>query len=214
MKLLLKKQLKTYRLNYEQMQTVLQEIEAIVNNQPLTYVYPTELKTYITPNHLLFGRTLLFSNQEPAPLITESSSIKLYSSKISNTITDFWDRWRKEYIIRLREYQKIVQPNDNLPRINIGDIVIVHEKFQPRTLWKMGIIEDVIKGSDGHTRATVVIISKSNSLIKRPMNLLYLIEYKESLNVEQEVFNKQRNQRPARREAAIIGELKRKLTEC
>ena len=100
-----------------------------------------------------------------------------------------------------------------MPRINIGDIVIVHEKYHPRTSWKMGVIEDVIKGSDGHTRGALVIISKSNSLIKRPVNLLYPIEYKESLNVEQEVFNEQRNQRPGRREAAIIGELKRRLTE-
>ena len=100
-----------------------------------------------------------------------------------------------------------------MPRINIGDIIIVHEKFQPGMLWKMRIIEDVIKGSDGHSRAAVVRISKWNSLIKGPANLLYPIEYKESLNVEQEVFNEQCNQRPARREAAIIGELKRKLTE-
>ena len=77
----------------------------------------------------------------------------------------------------------------------------------------MGIIEDVIKGSDRHTRGAVVRISKSNSLIKRPVNLLYPIEYKESLNVEQEVFNEQRNQRPGRREAAIIEELKIRLTE-
>ena len=45
------------------------------------------------------------------------------------------------------------------------------------------------------------------------MNLLYPIEYKESMNVEQEVFNEQCNLRPARREAAIIGELKRKFTD-
>ena len=45
------------------------------------------------------------------------------------------------------------------------------------------------------------------------MNLLYPIEYKESMNVEQEVFNEQCNQRQARREAAIIGELKRKFTD-
>ena len=100
-----------------------------------------------------------------------------------------------------------------MPRINIRDIVIVHEKFQLCMLWKMGIIEDVIKESDGHTRGAVVGISKSNSLIKWPVNLLYPIEYKESLNVEQEVFSEQCNQRPARREAAIIGELKRKPTE-
>ena len=129
MKLLLKKQLKTYRLNYEQMQPVLQEIETIVNNQLLTYVYPTELETYLTSNHLLFGRTLSFSNLEPAPL-------KLYSSKLSNIINYLWDRWRKEYITSLV-----------LSTINIGDMVI-------------GIMEDVIKGSDGH-RGAVVRIPKS-----------------------------------------------------
>ena len=79
-------------------------------------------------------------------------------------------------------------------------------------LWKIEIIEDVIKGSDGHTRGAVVRTSKSNSLIKRPVNLLYPIECKESMNVEQEVFKEQCNQRPTRRETAIVGELKRKLT--
>ena len=72
------KQLKTYRLNYEQMQTVLQEIETIVYDRPLTYVYPTKLETCITPSHLLFGRTLSFSNLESTSLITKSSSIKFF----------------------------------------------------------------------------------------------------------------------------------------
>ena len=35
---------------------------------------------------------------------------------------------------RLREYQKMFQPNVNLPTTNIEDIVRVHEKFQPRML--------------------------------------------------------------------------------
>ena len=35
-KQLFMKQLKTYRLNYERMQSVLQEIEVTVNNQPLS----------------------------------------------------------------------------------------------------------------------------------------------------------------------------------
>ena len=45
------------------------------------------------------------------------------------------------------------------------------------------------------------------------MNLLYSIEHKEGMNVEQEVFNEPCNQRPARREAATIGELKTKFTD-
>ena len=95
MKLLLKKQRKTYGLNYEQMQSVLQEIVAIVNNRPLTYVYPIELETCITQNHLLLCRTLSFSNPKPEPLITKSSSTKLYSSKVSNIVDHFGEKWRK-----------------------------------------------------------------------------------------------------------------------
>ena len=56
-------------------------------------------------------------------------------------------------------------------------------------------------------------IPKSNSLIKRPVNLLYPIECKDSMNINREVFNEQCNQWPARQEAAIIGELKRKFIE-
>ena len=67
------------------------------------------MKTRVCPKHFVHG-----------------CSIKLYSSKISNIINNFWDRLRKEHITSLREYQKIVQPNDNLPTINIGDIVIEH----------------------------------------------------------------------------------------
>ena len=59
-----------------------------------------------------------------------------YSSKLSNIINYLWDRWRKEYITSLV-----------LSTINIGDMVI-------------GIMEDVIKGSDGH-RGAVVRIPKS-----------------------------------------------------
>ena len=39
----------------------------IINNAPLTYVYPNTIKTYSTPNQLLFGRQLLcYSNPTSA----------------------------------------------------------------------------------------------------------------------------------------------------
>ena len=77
----------------------------------------------------------------------------------------------------------------------------------------MGIIDDIIKWSDGYTIGAVVKMSKSNSLIKWPVNLLYPNEDKDSMNVEQEVFNEQCNQQPARPEAAIISELKWKFKD-
>lgn len=53
----------------------------------------------------------------------------------------------KEQLSSLLEYQKIVHPIENLPTVNIGDIV-VHEKLQPQMLWKVGIVDGAIKGSD------------------------------------------------------------------
>ena len=40
---------------------VLFEAELIISNAPLTYVYPNTLEICLTPNHLLFGRQLLYS---------------------------------------------------------------------------------------------------------------------------------------------------------
>ena len=40
---------------FEELQTVLFTVKLIINNTPLTYVYPNTLETCLTPNHLLFG---------------------------------------------------------------------------------------------------------------------------------------------------------------
>ena len=38
--------------HFEELQTVLFEVELIINNAPLTYIYPNTIKTFLTPNHL------------------------------------------------------------------------------------------------------------------------------------------------------------------
>ena len=45
--------------HFEELQTVLFKVELI--NMRLTYVYPNTIETYFTPNHLVFGRQLLYS---------------------------------------------------------------------------------------------------------------------------------------------------------
>ena len=37
---------------------MLTEVEVVLNNRPLTHVYTEETECCLTPNHLLFGRTL------------------------------------------------------------------------------------------------------------------------------------------------------------
>ena len=70
--------------HFEKLKTVLFEVELIINNAPLTYVYPNTTKTCLTLNHLLLGRQLLYSSNT-------TSADK--TNRISN---HFWDKWRHE----------------------------------------------------------------------------------------------------------------------
>ena len=47
---------------FEELETVLSEVELIINNAPLTYVYRNTIETCLTYNQLLFGRQLLYSS--------------------------------------------------------------------------------------------------------------------------------------------------------
>ena len=50
------------RLDYEQMLTIIKEIEMVLNNRPITYLYAeSDLIELVTPNKLLFGRNLLYT---------------------------------------------------------------------------------------------------------------------------------------------------------
>ena len=78
---LLREQLEKSRLNYEELQTVLCEVETILNNRPLTYYYSDNTEQCLTPNHLLFGRTIKLFDPEP---IDVTHGMNFHSKKISH----------------------------------------------------------------------------------------------------------------------------------
>ena len=45
--------------HFEELQTVLFEVELIINNAPLISIYQNTIKTCLTPNCLLFGKQLV-----------------------------------------------------------------------------------------------------------------------------------------------------------
>ena len=80
--------LKGCRLNYEELQTILLEMEALLNNRPVTHYFHEELKDCVSPNHRLFGRSLkLFDPYQGGNEI-------IPSKKLHNIINRFWYRWR------------------------------------------------------------------------------------------------------------------------
>ena len=47
------------KLNYEEMLTILIEVEMVLNNRPLTYIEENEQCQALTPSHLFHGRRIL-----------------------------------------------------------------------------------------------------------------------------------------------------------
>ena len=63
--------------HFEELQTVLFEIELIINNAPLTYVYPNTMETFLPPNRLLFGRQLLYSSNTTSTVVRNQTVLSL-----------------------------------------------------------------------------------------------------------------------------------------
>ncbi|CAB3993181.1 Hypothetical predicted protein [Paramuricea clavata] len=59
-----------------------------------------------------------------------------------------------------------------------GDIVVVHEDKIPRQLWKVGRVEDLMRGRDGNVRAATIRTSSGGQVqqLQRPIQRLYPIE--------------------------------------
>ena len=96
--------------------TVLFKVELIINNAPLTYVYPNTIKTCLTPNHSLFDRQLLYYSNTTSTVVRNLIVISSTTDKI-NRSNHFWDRWRHEYVVNLCEKQPTSKPNVNSQKI-------------------------------------------------------------------------------------------------
>ena len=89
----------------------------IINNAPLACVYPNTIKTYLTPNHLLFGRQLLCYSKITSAVIWNLTILSSTTDKINRFSNHFWDRWRHEYVVNLRETQRASKLNINSQKL-------------------------------------------------------------------------------------------------
>ena len=78
------------------------------------------------------------------------------SRYIETVVNQFWERWRREYVITLRNWkQKYKRKNALIPEAD--DVVLVFEEKVPRQNWTLGRIINVIKGRDGEIRGAKVV---------------------------------------------------------
>ena len=151
------------KLTFDELSTVLSEIECTLNSRPLMYVHDEPEEQILTPSQLLTGHRLsdLPDNVEFQSIFDTVEHCNDNNDKLTNRflyltrkLTNFWNRWRKEYIVGLREVHKI--KNREPTTIAKGDLVLIYEDNVKRGLWKVGMVEGLITGSDGYVRGAKV----------------------------------------------------------
>ena len=118
--------------HFEELQTVLIEVKLIINNAPLTYVYPDTIKTCLTIDHLLFDRQF-YSSNTTSTVVRNLTVLSSTTDKINQISKHFWHRWRHEYVVNLCETQQTSKLNINSQK---KYVLLVYDEKVPRQFWK------------------------------------------------------------------------------
>ncbi|CAK1593694.1 unnamed protein product [Parnassius mnemosyne] len=150
-------------LTFEELQTVLSQIESILNSRPLTVLSsdPSD-PAALTPAHFLHTVPLDFL---PAPDIDDSIPHLLTRYELlDKLVQSFWMRWRREYLHSLQARQKWNSPS--FP-VKEGTVVVVIQDNITPLHWPLGIITQTFKGKDDVIR--VAMVRTKHGTYQRPV---------------------------------------------
>lgn len=151
------------KLTFEELSTLLCQIESCVNSRPICKLSsdPNDLEV-LTPSHFLLG--------ERAMLLPEQNHLESKANwltrwqKIQQLSQQFWKRWQDEYLnqlqVRSKWFQKQSQPQKD-------EFVLISNENTPPSQWPVGRIVEVHPGDDDLTR--VVTVRTSEGEYKRPI---------------------------------------------
>lgn len=147
-------------LTYEELYTVIVQIEGILNSRPLTPVSrDTDDMTYLTPGHFLTGAPL---TSYPELNVMDSSIGKLsFWKQCTQMQQHFWRQWYKQYLTMLQSRPKW---RNQLPNLEKGAMVLLKVDNMSPLNWPVGRIVDVLPGKDNLVRAIDVKTSKGSIL--------------------------------------------------
>ena len=161
------------RIDFVEMQTLVYEIEGILNNRPICNDYEDDVEAVLTPNHLIFGRRIESVNVQRIDSL-DDESLDRRVKRLEHMLNHFWKIWRIEYVTSLRESHKSTTTKPEV--ISKDDIVLIYDDKQPRHMWKLGRVNELIRSKDGVVRAAKVLVGATGILVDRPISKLYPIE--------------------------------------
>jgi hypothetical protein len=218
----LKKVIGRTSLTYDQLQTLIVEIEGLLNARPITYIYDDSesISSPLSPSHLIYGRRIVNSpNGQYFEVISTNKSLTRKLRHHRMLLENYARQWRTEYLQSLRENSNAKM--NQQPEIAVGDIVIVQNDKTKRNFWKLAKVEELLPGEDGVVRAAVIKTCSDNTnrsqLLRRSVKHLIPLEIRSTQPVvnESNPAPKSREDMPVllrpgriRRDAAIAGHLR------
>lgn len=165
----LKRVVGNVKLTFEELTTILVEIEAVLNSRPLFTISndPAD-PLVITPAHYLIGRPL---TAIPEPSLENVKATRLTRWQHLQLMREhFWRSWSRDYLNTLQPRKKNRRIMANI-RENM--IVLLHDRHQPPLNWKLGRITAVYPGEDGLVRTVDILVEGSH--YRRPVNKISVL---------------------------------------
>lgn len=127
----LNKTIKNTKLTYEELYTVLVQIEACLNARPISPL-SNDATDYniLTPGHFLTGRHNL-SVTEPPPINPHQHPLKRWQH-IQWLSHNFWKQWSRDYLHTLHQLHKWQTQKENLKK---DTLVLIKEDQVPIGHW-------------------------------------------------------------------------------
>ena len=180
----LKKCIGRTNLNYDELRTLLSELEAVVNSRPLTYMEDDQdgVTYTLCPSHLINGRRITSTpNSGHFEVVSTNASLTRRARPHRHLPHQFTTKWRKTYLLNLRENHAVQLKSRarSGPQIAVGDIVILKNDTTNRMFWKLANVEQLLPGRGGLVRAAIVKVANSDQrprLMRRSVRHLFPIE--------------------------------------
>ncbi|XP_011864758.1 PREDICTED: uncharacterized protein LOC105560332 [Vollenhovia emeryi] len=156
-------------LTFEELTTLLTQIEAILNSRPLEPLSDdADDISALTPGHFLVGSPL---TAIPEPSLTDLAISRLSRWQlIQQRAQHFWTQWSAHYLQRQQAISKWHHKNNE---IKIGSLVLITDERLPPCKWPLARITALHPGKDGLVRV-VTLKTATTTLIRPVINLSVL----------------------------------------
>lgn len=165
------KTLGSAKLRWEELEEVLLDAEITLNNRPLCYNEDDIQLPTLTPNSMIFSQTNLIPEQAPERI--EDRDLRKRAKYILKCKEALWKRWTREYLTSLRERHNL-KHSAKIFYPKRGDVLLIKGDSKNRGRWRIGIVEEELKGGDGVVRG--VRMRAGKSYLERPLQELFPME--------------------------------------